>query len=574
MFTQSWSTSERQYNILIERNVDIPVGPGMFMKADIYRPDAPGQFPVILAASPYSKEIQAMPMMPVGFSYARGWMESGDPNFYVRRGYVMAIATIRGTRGSSGVFGNIEPDPQTVDDLAQAIEWLGHQSWSSGKVGMNGVSYFSIIAKRVAMLAPPCLAALFSPYGFTDGYRDVLYRGGILAAEFMEYWLRRQAPFFTIENSLRKKWGDEKYEAAVSAALRDPELTASAVLANALRNPETGGNPVLLEILLNPLFNAYWQERVVDFEKGCKVPAYLGGDWGMFGLHLPGDLRAWEFWKGPKRLTLGPPIYLDRPVYQYAYESLRWFDHWLKGIDTGMMEEPRVQVFIEGTGQWRTADQWPLPQTRWTPFYLHREGLLSEHEFWPNEGWSSYEDSMFARHGLEFWSPPMVETTELCGPSVLNLWGSTTDTEVLWFVSLLHRDAQGQERLLTRGWLRGSQRALDPARSKPWQPYHRHDRREPLVPNQIYEFNIEIQSIGIELKPGERIGLRIKGADNDVPATINEDIGSGAIARPMVSIVSVHHNENCPSHLFLPITSGNRVGTFISGGKLPSFAKS
>jgi predicted acyl esterase len=145
---------------------------------------------------------------------------------------------------------------------------------------------------------------------------------------------------------------------------------------------------------------------------------------------------------------------------------------------------------------------------------------------------------------------------------------------VLWFVSLLHRDAQGQERLLTRGWLRGSQRALDPARSKPWQPYHRHDRREPLVPNQIYEFNIEIQSIGIELKPGERIGLRIKGADNDVPATINEDIGSGAIARPMVSIVSVHHNENCPSHLFLPITSGNRVGTFISGGKLPSFAKS
>lgn len=574
MFTQNWSTSARTYGIQIERNVDIPVGNGLFMKADLYRPDAEGQFPVILAASPYSKEIQAMPMMPVGFSYARGWMESGDPNFYVRRGYVMAIATIRGTRGSGGAFGNIEPDPQTVADLAQAIEWLGHQSWSNGKVGMNGVSYFSIIAKRVAMLRPPSLAALFSPYGFTDGYRDVLYRGGILAAEFMEYWLRRQAPFFTIENSLRKKWGNEKYEAAISVALKDPEITASAVLTQALRNPESGGNPVLLEILLNPLFNEYWQERVVDFDKGCDIPAYLGGDWGMFGLHLPGDLRAWEHWKGPKRLTIGPPIYLDRPCYQYAYESLRWFDHWLKGIDTGMMDEPKVQVFIEGTGQWRTSDQWPLPETRWTPFYLHRNGLLSEHEFWPNEGWSNYEDSMFARHSLEFWSPPMVETTELCGPSVLNLWGSTTDTEVLWFVSLLHRNADGQERLLTRGWLRGSQRKLDTARSKPWQPRHLHQSREPLVPNEIYEFNIEVQSIGIELKPGERIGIRIKGADNDAPATINEDIGAGAIARPMVSIVSVHHNENCPSHLLLPITRGNRVGTFISGGKLPSFAKS
>ena len=94
------------------------------------------------------------------------------------------------------------------------------------------------------------------------------------------------------------------------------------------------------------------------------------------------------------------------------------------------------------------------------------------------------------------------------------------------------------------------------------------------MPNEISEFNIEIQSIGIELKPGEQIGLRIKSADNDVPATINEDIGSGAIARPMVSIVSVHHNDDCPSHLLLPVTAGNRVGTFISGGKQPSFAKS
>jgi len=573
MFTTKWSTSARIYNIKIERNVDIPVGNGISMKADIYRPDAEGQFPVILAASPYSKEIQTMPMMPVGFSYARGWMESGDPNFYVRRGYVMAIATIRGSRGSGGTFGNIEPDPDTVKDLAEAIQWLGHQSWSSGKVGMNGVSYFSLVAKRVAMLEPSCLAALFSPYGFTDGYRDVLYRGGILAAEFMEYWLKRQAPFFNIENTLRKSWGEDKYNAAIQMALRDPEIAASPVLANALRNPDVGGNPVLLEILLNPLFNDYWRERVVDFDKGCSVPAYLGGDWGMFGLHLPGDLRAWEHWKGPKRMTLGPPIYLDRPCYQYAYESLRWFDHWLKGIDTGMMDEPPVQVFIEGTGEWRTSHEWPLPETRWTPFYLHRGGLLSEHDFWPNEGWSNYEDSAFARHSLEFWSPPMVEVTELCGPSVLNLWGSTTDTDVLWFVSLLHQDAQGQERVLTRGWLRGSQRKLDTSKSKPWQPVHVHDERQPLSPNQIYEFNIEIQSIGIELKPGERIGLRIKGADNEVPVTINEDIGSGAISRPMCSIVSVHHNDDCPSHLLLPVTRGNRVGTFISGGKLPSFAK-
>ena len=119
MFTKTWSTSPRAYDIKVERNVDIPVGNGIFMKADIYRPDAQGQFPVILAASPYSKEIQAMPMMPVGFSYARGWMESGDPNFYVRRGYAMAIATIRGSRGS--MLPNVPPEPREPRMVAMAM---------------------------------------------------------------------------------------------------------------------------------------------------------------------------------------------------------------------------------------------------------------------------------------------------------------------------------------------------------------------------------------------------------------------------------------------------------------------
>jgi predicted acyl esterase len=573
MFSTDWQTSKREFGVVIERNVDIPVGNGVSMKADIYRPDAEGKFPVLFTPSPYSKEVQGMAMMPNGFTYARGWIESGDFNFYVRRGYAMVIATIRGARGSGGSFGNIEPDPQTIKDLYEAIEWLAARPWSSGKVGMNGVSYFSMVAKRVAALKPPHLGAIFSPYGFTDGYRDLLYRGGILAPDFTEYWARRQAPFFYIENSLRKKWGDEKYSAAIKAAMADPEIMSNPLLATALRAPDSGGNPMLVEILLNPLCNEYWKERAVNFEAGCEVPAYLGADWGMFGLHLPGDVRAYEQWKGPKRLTIGPPIYLDRPCYQYHYESLRWFDYWLKGVKNGIMDEAPVQLFIEGTGEWKEAADWPVPGTRWTPFYLHKDGLLSEHEFWPNEGFTTYEDSAFSHQGVEFWTPNMVEATEVCGPIALNLYGSTTDTEVLWFATILHRDAAGCERILTRGWLRGSQRKLDEKRSKPWQPYHTHDKRESLKPNQVYEFNVEIRPIGILLKPGESIGLRIKSADNDPPTNITEDIGLGSVSRPMASHVSVHHNADNPSHLLLPITRGNRIGTFISGGKLPPLAK-
>ena len=198
---------------------------------------------------------------------------------------------------------------------------------------------------------------------------------------------------------------------------------------------------------------------------------------------------------------------------------------------------------------------------------------MSEHEYWPNEGLTTYEDSPFKRGEAQFWTPKLVEATEMCGPVVLNLYGSTTDAEVLWFISILHRDATGKERLLTRGWLRGSQRAADEARSKPWRPYHKHDRREPLKPDQMYEFNVEVQPLGILLKPGEQIGLRIKSADNEEATNTVEHTAMGHIARPQASAVTIHHNANYPSHLLLPVTAGNRIGTFLSGGSLPPLVK-
>lgn len=225
-----------------------------------------------------------------------------------------------------------------------------------------------------------------------------------------------------------------------------------------------------------------------------------------------------------------------------------------------------MNVFIVGTNEWKSADSWPIPGTQWTPFYLHAGGLLSEHEFWPNEGSTTFEDSPFHHGGATFTTPAMVENTEICGPISLKLYGSSTDREVLWFASLWHIDANGAERLLTRGWLRGSQRELDPARSQEWQPYHRHARRDPLVPNEVYEFDIELRPYGILLRAGERLALRIRCADDEPPKLFLERIGQGAITRPTSSHVTIHHNAQRPSYLLLPITRGNRIGTYISGG--------
>jgi predicted acyl esterase len=152
---------------------------------------------------------------------------------------------------------------------------------------------------------------------------------------------------------------------------------------------------------------------------------------------------------------------------------------------------------------------------------------------------------------------------------VLNLYGSTTDTEVLWFVSLLDIDPEGNETLLTRGWLRGSQRELDPERSKPWLPVHTHSKRDPLVPNQVYEFSIPINAYGMLFKEGHRIGLRVKCVDDETPTSALEAFAVGHVWRQSASRVTVHHDEDFPSNLLLPITKGNFAETFIAGGQQP-----
>jgi len=565
MFTKKWTTSKREYGIREERDVKILMSDGVKLDADIFLPAAAGEFPAILGVHCYNKELQTDPIMPAGMNRVNACYEAGDPNFYVRRGYAQIVANVRGTGGSEGTYQHY--GPREVEDTAEIIEWIAAQPWCDGNVGMFGVSYFSIVQQQVAALKPPHLKALFCPFGYTDFYRDKFYHGGILSHSFMQSWSTHMDNL-RVENWYRKAYGEEKFKAAIKEVLEDEDIRAVPYLVNALKHPDQAGNPLLVDILLQPLDGEYYHERNVDYGSEITVPAYHGACWAMYGLHLPGAFRNWDNWKGPMKMIIGPPIYLDRPVYQYQYESLKWFDHWLKGVDNGVMEEPPIRIFVSGTGKWKQTTEWPLPETRWIPFYLHSGGLLSEHEFWPNEGHTTFEDSHFNRGSATFLSPPMVESTEIIGPIVLNLFGSTTATEVLWFASLLHIDAEGNETLLTRGWLRGSQRRIDPDRSKPWQPFHVHVRREPMVPGEIYEFNIEIRPNGFLLKPGERIGLRIKCVDDEKPANSLHAIASGHLWRQRTSRVTICHNADYPSHLLLPVTEGNIVETYMSGGKL------
>lgn len=566
MFTRKWSTSERKYDVTVERDVQVRMPDGTLLDGNIYRPASSERFPVILGAHAYNKDLQSPPLRPVGFTPMRGYMESGDSTFFARRGYIHAVFNVRGSGKSEGFYQLL--GPLEIQDICHLIEWLAAQRWSTGNVGMFGVSYFAKLAKSVAAAGPKPLKAIFAPFAGTDEYRHRSYHGGILAHGFLTHW-RNSLHRPNYRSLVKEMVGEEAYKLAIERAKRDEEIIAVPALREALQNAQIPTNALVVDVLLNPLDGPFWHERNAR-DADAVVPAYLGACWGNYAAHLPGAFTAWKEWKGPKKMVIGPGIYLDRPVYQYQDESLRWFDYWLKGIENGIMEEPPIRCFIPPTGEWKSLNDWPPPEARWTTFYLHAEGMLSEHELWPDEGADSFTESSFEHGSLIYSTPPLVENTELLGPSVLTLYLSTTDTEALLFVTLLLIDREGKEHELTRGWLRASQRRLRDD-SEPWEPVLAHQEREPLEPGKIYELRIPIVPTGRLFQAGERIVVRIKGADNEPPLNSLQALARNHLWRPGSARITVYHNERHPSRVDFPITRGNLIGTFFSGGDISSF---
>jgi putative CocE/NonD family hydrolase len=577
MFSTKWRSSERKYGVIIEEDVKIPMPDGVKLSCDVFRPDSNEKFPTILSVHCYHQSGQTGPIKPTAISTAQ-WrhpgqertnasLESGDPMFFARRGYIHVVCNVRGTGKSEGKWDFV--GPKEVQDVYDSIEWAAIQPWCNGDVAMFGVSYFAWIQLFVAALNPPHLKTIFCPWGATDFYRDLFYRGGIPAYMWPIGWSQTSLVYANArpENHCKNELGEEGYYKAIADLLEQDDIRMVPEIVQVLKNPEAGANPFIVDFLLHPLYDKFWEERTVNYES-INIPAYIGACWANFGIHLRGAFRSWEKLNVPKKMIIGPPIYLDRPLYQLQHEAVRWFDHWLRGIETGIMDEPAVRLFIMGTGEWKETTDWPLPETKWTPFYLHEEGLLSEHEFWSNEGSDSFHDSPWMRGNLRYSTPPLVENTEVTGPITLKLYASTNDKDIHWIVSLLEVDPEGNERLLTKGWLKGSHRNMDVENSKPWEPFHFHNKPEDLTPGEIYEFDISLVSTGNLFKAGSRIVLKISCVD-DEPTNPLELIATGSLKRQSVSRITLYRNGDHPSCLLLPITKGNILQTFMSGGKFP-----
>lgn len=218
-------------------------------------------------------------------------------------------------------------------------------------------------------------------------------------------------------------------------------------------------------------------------------------------------------------MLIGPTPEPRRPFGAYHFEALRWYDHYLKGMDTGVWDGPPVQLYIPGEESWRGEHEWPLARTEWTDLYLDGELLTPNPGETRERSYTMTPNTSEAKRGepkLVFRTEPMERAMEITGPSVLRLIAASDQEDTDWFAFVKDEAPDGTARLLTRGMLKASHRAVDPERSKSWQPWHPHDRIDPVIPGDAVEYEIEVIPTSNLFDRGHRLRLELSSSD---PAT-------------------------------------------------------
>jgi putative CocE/NonD family hydrolase len=556
------------YKVRVEKNIYVTMRDNIKIACDIYRPDADGKFPALLGMSPYGKDIQALDL-PSHPRLMVEWagVEAGDTEFFVSRGYAHVIVDVRGTGYSEGKYDICQKKEQ--EDGYDIIEWIAQQQWCNGNVGMLGISYFAFIQLLVAAQQPPHLKAIFPHDAWGDMYRDISHQGGIL----QHGWL----PFFNtiILHGHAKPvslsmYSPEEIDRFVEKWKNNQVFNKSYVMYNSLLFPDY--MPLLFDWVINELDGPYYWERsaYTKYHK-INIPTYLGSE--MFdypvAMHLPGAFSAWEGIKAPKKLTIRPNIPKIK-FFEFHDEILRWYDHWLKGIDTGMMEEPPIKIWVRGANDWKYSNDWPLPETKWTDYYLRFHNLLKENPPADGETPDSFNHKpVFPISGrghplnplpdyLSYTTEELTQDTEIIGPIVLYLYASLTGDDADFIVKIKDVSPDGSEFVLSRGWLKASHRETDAEISKPWQPFHPHTSPTPVIPGEINEYAIEIRPISNLFKKGHKIMLEIWSCDyplEPVDLTLSWPHFSHLSYDKEVSY-KIYHSPRYPSRLLLPVISG------------------
>ena len=279
---------------------------------------------------------------------------------------------------------------------------------------------------------------------------------------------------------------------------------------------------------------------------------------------------------------LAGPAHVERPFHTFHSEILRWHDHWLKGLDTGVTDEPPVKYWVMGENRWRTASDWPPPEAQWTKLYLGSWERLTPQSIAPSSATEVQPPDTFVQmpptqtntvQRLRYMTDPLPEDVLVAGPISLTFYASIDQDDTNWIVILKdvgpdvsvmsvregEREVPGNlhEREITRGWLKASHRATDPKRSKPWWPWHKLTRQaqQKVEPGKIEEYQVQVLATANLFRKGHRICLDITSMDlpTGVAGATNAEYVPYHICSSKTVVHRIYHDRERPSHLLLPV---------------------
>ena len=533
-----------RHRVLIDRTTRAVMRDGVELAMVIVRPDTPGRFPAVMSYNPY-RTLTAVKPDYSETEYNHRW---DGPSYFAERGYAVIYFDVRGTGNSGGSTQHIYSEEEQRDAY-EMVEWIARQSWCDGNVGMWGMSYGGVVQWQVGVQSPPHLKTLVVGSSNDSVYLDWTYPGGSLRP----YMFDAFSPLMTANNFappdpeiVGEKWGE-----IWQARLEENIPWGAGFLSHALDDD-------------------YWtaQSLQPDYSR-IKVPVMLWSGWA--DCYPTPILRAFSKIDVPKKVFIGPWGHfwpeeaLPGPRIDFRHELLKWFDHWLKGKDTGVMQEPPVTLFvrsykepqpmmpIDDNGAWRAEMEWPLSRTRSVPLYFGSDGRLDDepeseqahdaYEYDPTVGvtagiywgggivpWAMPLDQRGDEtKALTFTTAPLTQDTELTGEPQAVLYISSSAETGYFHVKITDVAPDGTSKWVTDGGLLTSHRSS-------------HTLPEPMVPGEIYELKIDLKFMAYVFRTGHRIRVAIASSDlqNAWPA-----------GRPAVH--TLYRGGRHASHVMIPI---------------------
>ncbi|MDJ0389183.1 CocE/NonD family hydrolase [Roseomonas sp. E05] len=595
----------------------VPCRDGVRLATDVYLPEGAGPFPVILERTPYGKretsraELTAAAPKPA--------TREAVAAFFTQAGYAVVYQDCRGRWGSEGSFEKYLADGE---DGYDCCAWIVAQPWCNGRIGTMGLSYAAHTQASLGCLDPPGLAAqVLDSGGFSDAWNGGIRRGGAFEL--------KQASWAFNQGRLAPETQADPVRAAA--------FEAEDLRAWFTRFPwKPGHSPVrhapdyeayLFEQWRQGAFGDYWK-RLGLYAKGwhgryAEVPSVHMSSWydpyprtaveNYCGLRDAGRgrpsliLGPWTHGNRSQtafgEVEFGPAATIDSWAGDWRQFRRRYFDRWLKGERNGVEDDPPVRVFVMGGGSgrknaegrlehgghWRSAADWPLPGTRFTPFHLHRDGGLREAK--PVAGaaplsWTSdpanpvptvggaitsmepvisggpYDQrerpDMFGHRApylplasradvLVFQTEPLAEDITVIGPVAAHLWVATDgpDADIAAKLVDVHPASADYPQGFAMNLCEGILRLL--YRENPANP-------KPMVPGQVERVTVELFPTANLFKAGHRIRLDI--AASEFPHyDINPQTGEpeGDWLRMRVAVNTLCLDAERPSHVVLPL---------------------